>query len=134
MARKSRCKLVVKGQHEILQQIEKMGGDVPRILVEAIELSGKHATTRYERVMQEHHYSGITKDSIVQNPKAEISDTKITMQTGFDIEKGGIPAVYLDSGTPKQKPLRFIREIKRDKVVTGSIGYTLQAAWRKMFK
>ena len=134
MGKKSKCKLTINGQHEILQQIEKMGGEVPQVLKEAIELSGKHATTRYKNVIKEHHYSGITEDSIVQNPKAEIRNGKITMQTGFNIDEGGMPAVWLDRGTPKQKPVRFIQKIKKDKVVTGSIGYVLQMAWRKMFK
>ena len=134
MAKKSKCKIVIKGQHEILQQIDKMGGDVTKALVDAIELSGKHATTRYKKVMAEHHYSGVTEDSLVKEPKAEIKGNKITMNTGFDINEGGMPAVWLDRGTPKQKPIRFIQKIKKDKTVTGSIGYVLGMAWRKMFR
>ena len=135
MARKkSRCKITVKGDHELITQIEKMGGDIEKALVEGIELSGKHATTRYKKFIEKHYYTGITEESIVANPKAKIDGSKITMQTGFDIEKGGYPAIALDKGTPKQKPLYFIRSIRKDKVVTGAIGYVLGEAWRKLIK
>lgn len=134
MAKKSKCKITVKGDHELLRQIDKMGGDMEKALVEAIELSGKHATTRYKEFMNKHYYTGITEESLVLDPKAKKEGSKITMQTGFDIGKGGYPAIALDKGTPKQKPLYFVRSIRRDKVVTGSIGYVLGEAWRKLIR
>lgn len=134
MASKSKAKITITGDHELISDLEKMGADVPKVLTEAIELSGKHATTRYKKFINEHHISGLTEEALVENPKAENNGVKITLQTGFDIAKGGYPAIYLDRGTPKQKALNFIRKIKKDKVVTGSIGYVLGEAWRQMFK
>lgn len=134
MAKKSKCTIRVNGSHKILRDIEKMGGDMHEALIEAIELSGHHATTRYHEVIKNHKYSGITEESIVENPKIKSNGAKITMQTGFDISKGGAPAIWLDEGTPKQKPIHFIKEIKKDKVVRGSIGYILSQAWKKLMK
>ncbi len=129
---KSKCKMTFSGYDELINDIKKMGGDFPRIITEAVELSGNHATARYEKMIQKHHFSGLTEASLIQNPKAENDGKKITLQTGFDISKGGTPAIWLDRGTPKQKPLNFIKTIKRDKVVTGSIGYMLKEELRRL--
>lgn len=134
MAKKSKCKLVIKGHHEILFQIQEMGGNVEKALVKAIETSGKNATTRYKNIIQEHHQSGITEESLIAEPKAVIEGNMITMNTGFDVSNGGAPAIWLDRGTPKQKPINFIRKIKKDKAVTGAIGYVLGEEWRKLIK
>lgn len=128
---KSKNKITLSGNTEILHDIERLGGNVPKTIIEAIELSGKHATTRYVDTIKKHHISGLTEDAIILNPKAKQEGSKIVMETGFDIDNGGLPAIYLDRGTPKQKPTNFIRKIKKDKVVTGAIGYVLGEAWRK---
>lgn len=134
MAKKSKCKIVLSGHEELIREIEKLGGEVPKVLVEAIELSGRNATNRYKKVIEEHHYTGVTEESIVAEPKAINDGKKITMQTGFDLNKGGLAAIYLDRGTPKQKPVHYIRKIKRDKAVTGAIGYVLGQEWRRLIK
>lgn len=130
--KKSKCTLNINGNHELIQSIEKLGGNIEESLVRAFQLSGKNATNRYIKFIQEHKFTGITEEAIVMNPEAVIENNKITLQTGFDIDRGGAPAVWLDRGTPQQKPLNWVRKIKQEKPVKNAIGYSLGQDWRKL--
>lgn len=131
MARKSKCKMVITGHDEILKQIESMGKNVEHALQEAIELSGKRATMEYKIIIQQHHLSGLTEKSIVSDIKARIEGKKVILETGFDIKKGGAPAIWLDRGTPTEKPINFVRRIKKNKGVKSAIDEVLEKSWRK---
>ena len=129
---KGRTRITITGYDAILKSIEKMGGDMQAAVIEAIELSGKNATNRFRDIAQEHEYTGQTLSSLVEDPKAVIEKNKIILETGFDINKGGVAAIWLDRGTPKQKPLNYVSKIKKDQAVKGAIGYVLGKKWREM--
>ena len=134
MAKKSKCKIILTGHEELLQEIERLGGNMENAIIDAVELSGKNATTRFKKVIEEHHLSGITEDSLVLDPKADIEGNKIVLRTGFDLDNGGAPALWLDRGTPTQKPLNYVRKIKKEKQVINAIGYVLGQKWRELLK
>lgn len=127
----AKAKIVVKGDSALIKALEQQGQDLEKLCCEAIELSAKNATNRYHSFINQHKLTGITESAIVENPKAELNGSKITLQSGFDISKGGMPAIWLDRGTPKQKPTRFIQSIKNSQPVKGAIGFVLGQAWRK---
>ena len=129
---KGKARITISGYDAILKSIEKMGGDMQAAAIEAVELSGKNATNRFRAVAQEHEYSGLTLNSLVDDPKAAVKKGKIILDTGFDINKGGVAAIWLDRGTPKQKPLNYVSKIKKDQAVKGAIGYVLGKKWREM--
>ena len=131
---KSKCKLTINGQQDILKDIEKMGGSIPEVIIKAVEKSGDIATEEYKRVIEKHRYSGLTEETIVKNPKAINDGQKITLNTGFDIAEGGLASIFLDRGTPAQRPVNFIRKIKNNKAVKNAIPDTLEREWEKMFK
>ena len=132
MARKSKCTMSFTGFEEIVRDIEKIGGDLPGAIEKAVEKSGEIATQEYLKVVDKHRYSGITEDSIVKNLKAKNDGRRITLQTGFDLKKGGSASIFLDRGVPTIKPLKFIAKIKRNKAVKGAIEDTLEKEWRKL--
>ena len=134
MSKKSKCKISFTGYREIREDIERLGGDTEKALIEAIEISGKNATNRYHIVTKEHKLTGLTEQSIEDNPKIKKNGYKLVLDTGFNISKGGAPAIWLDRGKPNQKPINFIRKIKKDKAVNGAIGYILGQYWRKSMK
>ena len=134
MAKKSKCKMSFSGYEEIIQDIERIGGDVPKTITKAVELSGKIVTDRYKEVIKKHHFTGVTEESLVQDPKAVNDGKKITMKTGFNLNEGGLASIYLDRGTPKQKPVNYIRKIKKDKAVTGAIENVLEEKWGELIK
>lgn len=134
MARKSNCTMTFKGHEEILKDIERIGGNMPKEIEKAVEKAGEVATEEYKKVIKQHKYSGLTEETLVRNAKAEIDGTKIICKTGFDIKKGGLASIFLDRGTPKNKPLKFVQKIKRKKEIQVVISDALEEAWRKLIK
>ena len=130
MARNKKNTIHLYGQRELIEAIEDMGADVEKACAEAITVSGRNAINRYKQFIQQHKISGLTEESIVENPKVENDGKKITLQTGFDIENGGLAAIYLDRGTPKQKAFKWLQNIKKDQAVKGAITYVLGEYWR----
>lgn len=118
---KSRCQMKITGAKEILQEIEEMGKSVPLACADALETAGKMATVEYEKVISEHKYTGLTRDNLVENPKAKSAGAKVTVQTGFRIKGGGIASIFLDMGTPKQEPLYYIKKIKKNRAIKKAI-------------
>lgn len=114
------------GVDDILQDIEKLGGDLPKAIEKAVIKSGEAATKEFQKVIKQHKFSGITEDTLIHDLEVKNEGNKITLKTGFDIEKGGIAAVFLDRGTPLQKPIKFVQKIKKSKAVKGAFDKTLE--------
>lgn len=131
---RSKCSLKITGYDDLIEDITKLGGNTKKAVMEAVELSGRNATNRYREVIKKHKLTGLTEKSLIKTPKAEIEGSKIIMYTGFDMSKGGAPALWLDRGTPVQKPINFIRKIKKDQAVIGAIGYVLGKHWRELIR
>lgn len=133
MARKkSKCTMTFTGVDEIIHDIERLGGDIPKAVEKAVTKSGELATQEYLKVIDQHRYSGLTEDSIETNLNVKNDGEKITLQTGFDISKGGVASIWLDRGTPVQKPVKFIQKIKRNKAVKGTVEDTLEKEVKKL--
>lgn len=134
MAKKSKCRITLEDQDDLLHEIERLGGNIESAIIDAVELSGRNATNRFKKVIEDHKISGITEEALVLDPKADYEGKKIVLYTGFDLDRGGAPALWLDRGTPTQKPLNYVRKIKKEKPVINAIGYVLGQEWRKLIK
>ena len=121
-------------QDDLLHEIERLGGNIESAIIDAVELSGRNATNRFKKVIEDHKISGITEEALVLDPKADYEGKKIVLYTGFDLDRGGAPALWLDRGTPTQKPLNYVKKIKKEKPVINAIGYVLGQEWRKLIK
>ena len=134
MARKkSKCKVTFTGFEEILQDIEKLGGDMPKVIEKAVLKSGEIATQEYLKVIDQHRYSGITEETLKTDLEIKNDGKTISLQTGFNIDKGGVASIFLDRvGTPSKKPLKYNQKIKRNKAVKGAIEETLKKEWKKL--
>ena len=134
MAKKSKCRITLEDQDDLLHEIERLGGNIESAIIDAVELSGRNATNRFKKVIEDHKISGITEEALVLDPKADYEGKKIVLYTGFDLDRGGAPALWLDRGTPTQKPLNYVKKIKKEKPVINAIGYVLGQEWRKLIK
>ena len=134
MAKKSKCKLDFKGFEDILHDIEKMSRNTEEAVIEAIETSGKKANEQYIKFISNHKETGLTEDTLVNNPKAEKVGNKIILYTCFDMNKGGMASLFLDKGTPLQRPYNFVGKIKKNKEVVGAISDVLEKKWEEQFK
>ena len=96
----------ITGVSELLQKIEKAGGNVNQACAKAVdnclELVGLHM----QLFMMEHKMTGETYDSYEQ-VMASIKDNKVEAMVGYNVKNGGLPAIFLDVGTPKQKAYFF---------------------------
>lgn len=126
---KANCKLKITGVEEILNDIDRMGKEVPEEAAKALETGGALATAEFQNIIKQHRYSGLTEDSLKQAPKAEEEGGKIVLRAGFDINKGGVAAIYLDRGTPKQRPLNFVKRIRQSRKIKNAIIERLEKSW-----
>lgn len=103
---KSNNLVEISGMDELLQKIEKAGGNVNKACAKAVdnclELVGLHM----QLFMAEHKQTGDTYDSYEQI-MASIKDNKVEAMVGYNVKNGGLPAIFLDVGTPKQRPYFF---------------------------
>lgn len=94
------------GGAELLKKIEAAGGKVDEAVKKCVDNSLEQVGMKMQLFMLEHKDSGDTMRSYEQLYAEDKSNT-VTGQVGYSIKAGGLPAIFLDVGTPKQKPYFF---------------------------
>ena len=94
------------GVSDLLKQIEKAGGKVDEAVKKCVDNSLEQVGLKMQLFMMEHRATGDTYESY-EPLKGEIANGVVTGSVGYNIKKGGLPAIFLDVGTPKQKPYFF---------------------------
>lgn len=100
----------VNGVSSLLKKIEKARGNVDEAVKKATDASlaviGNEAQRLMSRLSPGKSGTGDTYRSFEQQP-AEINGKFVQASVGYNIDKGGLPAIFLDvgvKGTPKKKP------------------------------
>lgn len=120
MAKKNRGSSVKNGIEmfgvsDLLKKIEAAGGNVNKAVQKAVDNSLEQVGMKMQLFMLEHRQSGDTYKSFEQNPAKETEAVKIGKETykvkdgvtgivGYNVKKGGLPAVFLDVGAPNRTP------------------------------
>ena len=94
------------GMKELLNKIEDAGGKVDEAVAKAVNNSLEQVGMKMQLFMLEHRETGDTYQSYEQI-MARIKDNKVEAMVGYNVEKGGLPSIFLDVGTPKQTPYFF---------------------------
>ena len=94
------------GVSELLKKIEAAGGKVDEAVKKAVDNSLQIVGADMQNFMSGHKDTGDTYDSFEQIP-ASVKGNKVKANAGYNVKKGGLPAIFLDVGTPKQKPWFF---------------------------
>ena len=89
------------GVSDLLQKIEKAQGNVDDAVKKCADASLAEIGHYMQWFMSEHRLTGDTYNSYEQKP-AVVTNGKVTAFVGYNIDKGGLPAIFLDVGTPKQ--------------------------------
>lgn len=121
MARGSRCIMKLTGYEEIIQDIENSTGEIESAMERALTKAGELTVAEYEEAIEQHYLSGVTEESLQKSPSIKKEGTKLIMKTGFDLTKGGLASIYLDRGTPKQRPIKYVDKIKRSRKIKDAI-------------
>lgn len=87
------------GTSELLNKIEKAGKNVNKAVEKSLLESAELPKKQMLDFIRQHKDTGVTEDSFVE-AKIKWKGETVTMKMGFDIENGGLPALFLDIGTP----------------------------------
>lgn len=96
------------GFEELLQKIIDAGGDLEDSLSQSLKASAKPISNDLTSFMRKHHRTGDTLRSFEDVHDVDKMRGIIHYKLGFDIKKGGLPALFLDLGTPTMKPTFFV--------------------------
>lgn len=94
------------GVSELLKAIEDAGSKVDEAVKKAVDRSLEIVGADMQEFMSKHKVTGETMASFEQTP-AKSDGNKVTANAGYNVKEGGLPAIFLDVGTPKQKPYFF---------------------------
>ena len=94
------------GVSELLKSIEKAGGKIDAAVQTAVDRSLDIVGADMQDFMSSHKDTGDTFDSYEKTTVA-IKGSSVEAMVGYNIKNGGLPAIFLDVGTPKQKPYFF---------------------------
>lgn len=120
------------GFEELLQKIDDAGGNVVDAVVEAAKASSKPIKADLLGFMAKHRLTGATEASFTDVQEVKKGYGIISYKLGFDKEHDGLPALFLDIGTPTIKPTFFVYHAFEDNV--DKVKAEQEAALRKAFE
>ena len=94
------------GVSDLLKKIEAAGGNVDSAVQQAVDNSLEQVGMKMQLFMMGHKQSGDTYASYEQI-KSIMKGNSVEAMVGYNTKNGGLPAIFLDVGTPKQKPYFF---------------------------
>lgn len=96
------------GFQELLEKITNAGGNLEDALSRSLQASAKPIENDLREFMSKHHQTGETIGSFQNIHSVDRVGGYVYYKLGFDKKKGGLPALYLDIGTPTIKPSFFV--------------------------
>lgn len=106
---KNTMKLDLKGVSDLLERIQKVGGNIDAAAEKALVESAKPFVEDLKSGIKKHRRTGFTEASLNDPTQLQREGNQLTLNVGFDLGKGGLPALFLEYGTPHMKPDPFIR-------------------------
>lgn len=100
-------RMQVFGVQDLLAKLQDMGADVEAAATEALQASADRVTADLQRGIARHHRTGRTEGALRKQPQVEEIEGKLSVKVGFDMPEG-LPARYINYGTPTNKPDPFI--------------------------
>lgn len=96
-------KLSVFGVRDLLQDLQDMGQNVDAAAAEALQGTADRVTADLKAGIARHHRTGHTEEQLRTNPTVESAGGKHSVKVGFKLPEG-LPARYINKGTPTNKP------------------------------
>lgn len=98
---KNKLKLQFNGFNDMFAKLDKLGADTKKIASDALEESFNSVTPGILAAIKPHKDTGKTEESLVTTPEVVWEGTRAYVEVGFDLDKGGLPSIFLMYGTPK---------------------------------
>lgn len=98
------------GADEIIKKLEELGANVEEELSRALIASCQKPKNEMLAYIKEHKRTGETEASFTETIKTDEGKGKIYLDLGFNLSgtKPGLPALFLNFGTPFIEPSFFI--------------------------
>lgn len=106
---KNSMKLDLRGVSDLLERIQKVGGNIDAAAEKTLVESAKPFVEDLKSGIKKHRRTGLTEASLNDPIQLQREGNQLTLNVGFDLGKGGLPALFLEYGTPHMKPESFIR-------------------------
>lgn len=96
------------GFEELLLKIQQAEGSAVPAIMDALKEGAKPIQADLLAFMAKHHRTGDTARSMTEAVHTSNAGMTLYYEMGFDIKKGGLPALFLDLGTPRIRPSFFV--------------------------
>ena len=106
---KNSLTLSLSGVEALLKEIETMGGSVNDAAEKAILASAQPFTQDLKLAITKHKRTGLTEKALSSPQHVMWEGNRCSLQVGFDMVAGGLPAIFLEYGTPRMSARPFIR-------------------------
>ena len=105
MARE-RFGVTFNGLEEMADKIDKLGGDLNKVVEECLEFIPDLINPKLETDIAPHRRKKTksTADSIAKDSKVEWEGSRAFIPVGFHIKNGGLPSIFLMYGTARHTP------------------------------
>ena len=117
------------GMDAYIETLRKLGEDVKEVTNETLQMGVDIINEELHVEMKKHHVTGETERSLRDGEKVKWNGNQASIKYGFDIKKGGEPAIYLERGRPHQRATPVLKPA--EKRAEGRIRELLEAAMRK---
>ncbi|MGN1167207.1 MAG: HK97-gp10 family putative phage morphogenesis protein [Lachnospiraceae bacterium] len=97
------------GMDAYIEALRQMGEDVKQVTDEALQQGVEIINEEMHAEMRKHHVTGETERSIRDGESVKWNGDKASIKYGFNIKKGGEPAIYLEKGRPHQRPTPVVK-------------------------
>lgn len=94
--------LEFQGFEEIISNLQKIDGDVKKTTEKALKKTNDIVYQKAKQAIQKHRRTGRTESSLRQSSPVNWGGDIASIDSGFDIENGGLPSIFLMYGTPRQ--------------------------------
>lgn len=103
MARK-RFGIEFKGFEEVMENYQKLGGDLKQIAAECLNIVPEMVNPNLEKDMTKHNDTHETTNSIEKRASVEWTGDVGAVPVGFNLKNGGMPSIFLMYGTARHTP------------------------------
>ena len=101
------------GMDAYIETLRRMGENVKEVTDETLQQGVDIINEELHVEMRKHRVTGETERSLRDGEKVKWSGDKASIKYGFDIKKGGEPAIYLERGRPHQRATPVLKPAEK---------------------
>lgn len=103
----AKLKLEFEGFEQVTARLKQLEGNLTGVTEKALTESRDLVSNNLHTAMAPHRRTGRTEGAIVDNSGVEWAGSVASIEVGFDLEKGGLPSIFLMHGTKPHKVKYF---------------------------